>query len=51
MEGRVVNSELIYPVTQIQVDNAEESAQIAFKVSKTIDKFEFYQSKSPPGKT
>ena len=46
--GRVADSELVYPVTQIQVDNAEESAQIAFKISKTIDKFEFYQSKSPP---
>jgi len=46
--GRVANSELVYPVSQIQVDNAEESAQIAFKISKTIDKFEFYQTKSPP---
>lgn len=46
--GRVVNSEIIYPVSQIQVDNAEESAQIALKIEQTIDKFEFYQSKSPP---
>lgn len=45
---RVVNSEIIYPVSQIQVDNAEESAQIALKIEQTIDKFEFYQSKSPP---
>jgi hypothetical protein len=46
--GRVVNSKMQYPVSQIQVDNAEESAQIALKVDKTIEKFEFYQSKSPP---
>lgn len=46
--SRVVNSEIIYPVSQIQVDNAEESAQIALKIEQTIDKFEFYQSKSPP---
>ena len=46
--GRVVNSKIQYPVSQIQVDNAEESAQIALKVDKTIEKFEFYQSKSPP---
>ncbi len=46
--GRVVNSEIKYPVSQIQVDNAEESAQIALKVDKTIENFEFYQSKSPP---
>ena len=46
--GRVVNSEIKYPVSQIQVDNADESAQIALKVDKTIENFEFYQSKSPP---
>jgi hypothetical protein len=46
--GRVVNSEIKYPVSQIQVFNAEESAQIALKINKTIENFEFYQSKSPP---
>ncbi len=46
--GRVVNSELKYPISQIQAVNTEESTQIALKVDKTIDKFEFYQSKSPP---
>ena len=46
--GRVVNSEIKYPVSQIQVFNADESAQIALKVNKTIENFEFYQSKSPP---
>ena len=46
--GRVVDSEIKYPVSQIQVFNADESAQIALKVNKTIENFEFYQSKSPP---
>ena len=46
--GRVVNSELKSPISQIQAVNTEESTQIALKVDKTIDKFEFYQSKSPP---
>lgn len=46
--GRVVNSEIKYPVSQIQVFNAEESAQLALKIDATIENFEFYQSKSPP---
>ncbi len=46
--GRVVNSEIKYPVSQLDVFNAEESAQIALKIDKTIENFEFYQSKSPP---
>jgi hypothetical protein len=46
--GRVVNSEIKYPVSQIQANNTEESAQIALKVDKNIENFEFYQSKSPP---
>ena len=46
--GRVVNSEIKNPVSQVQVFNAEESAQIALKINKTIENFEFYQSKSPP---
>lgn len=46
--GRVVNSEIKYPVSQIQVFNAEESTQLALKIDATIENFEFYQSKSPP---
>jgi len=46
--GRVVNSEIKYPVSQIQVFNAEESTQLALKINATIENFEFYQSKSPP---
>ncbi len=46
--GRIVNSEIKYPVSQIQAYNTEESAQIALKVDKNIENFEFYQSKSPP---
>ena len=46
--GRVVNSEIKYPVSQIQVFNAEESTQLALKMDVTIENFEFYQSKSPP---
>lgn len=46
--GRVVNSEIKYPVSQIQVFNAEESVQLALKIDATIENFEFYQSKSPP---
>ncbi len=46
--GRVANSEIKYPVSEIQVNNADESTQIAIKVKETIENFEFYQSKSPP---
>jgi len=46
--GRVVSSEIKYPVSQIQVNNTDESSQIALKIDKTIENFEFYQSKSPP---
>ena len=46
--GRVASSEIKYPVSQIQVNNADESAQIALKIDETIENFEFYQSKSPP---
>lgn len=46
--GRVVNSKLSYPVSQIQVHNSEQSTQLALKINSPIDKFEFYQSKSPP---
>jgi len=46
--GRVANSEIKYPVSQIQVNNTEESTQIAIKLKKPIENFEFYQSKSPP---
>ena len=46
--GRVANSEIKFPVSQIQVNNTEESTQIAIKLKKPIENFEFYQSKSPP---
>jgi len=46
--GRVASSEIKHPVSQIQVDNTDESTQIAIKVKETIENFEFYQSKSPP---
>lgn len=46
--SRVVNSEIKYPVSEIQVNNTEESTQISLKIKKTIENFEFYQSKSPP---
>lgn len=46
--GRVVNSEIKHPVSEIQVNNTDESTQIAIKIKKTIENFEFYQSKSPP---
>ena len=46
--GRIVSSEIQYPVSQIQVNNAEESTQIAFKIKEQIENFEFYQSNSPP---
>jgi len=46
--GRVVNSEIKYPVSEIQVNNTDESTQIAIKVKETIENFEFYQSTSPP---
>ncbi len=46
--NRVVNSEIKHPVSQIQVNNTDESTQIAIKVKETIENFEFYQSKSPP---
>ena len=46
--GRVVNSEIKYPVSEIQVNNTDESTQISLKIKKTIENFEFYQSKSPP---
>jgi len=45
---RVMNSEIISPVSEIQVNNAEESTQLAFKIDQLIENFEFYQSKSPP---
>ena len=46
--ARVMNSEIKHPVSQIQVNNTDESTQIAIKVKETIENFEFYQSKSPP---
>ncbi len=46
--SRVVNSEIKYPVSEIQVNNTDESTQISLKIKKTIENFEFYQSKSPP---
>ena len=46
--GRVASSEIKHPVSQIQVNNTDESTQIAIKVKETIENFEFYQSKSPP---
>ncbi len=46
--GRVASTENKYPISQIQVDNAEESTQIAMKVKERVENFEFYQSKSPP---
>ncbi len=46
--GRVASTENTYPISQIQVDNAAESTQIALKVKERIENFEFYQSKSPP---
>jgi len=45
---RVANSELKFPVLEIQVDNTKESTQLAFKIDQTIENFEFYQSLSPP---
>jgi hypothetical protein len=46
--GRVVSSEVKYPVSEIQVNNTNESVQIALKIDKVIENFEFYQSTSPP---
>ena len=46
--GRVVNSEIKYPVSEVQVNNTDESTQIAIKLKESIENFEFYQSKSPP---
>ncbi|MBU0528753.1 hypothetical protein KKF86_03230 [bacterium] len=46
--GRIASTEIKYPVSKIQVNNADESAQIAFKINEVIENFEFYQSKSPP---
>ena len=46
--GRVVNSDIKHPVSEIQVNNTDESTQIALKIKETIENFEFYQSKSPP---
>jgi len=46
--GRVASSEIKHPISEIQVDNTDESTQIALKVKETIENFEFYQSKSPP---
>lgn len=45
---RVMDSEIDLPVKEIQVDNAEESTQLAFKIDQEIENFEFYQSQSPP---
>jgi hypothetical protein len=33
---------------EIQVDNSEESTQLALKIDQIIESFEFYESKSPP---
>lgn len=46
--GRVASTENNYPISEIQVYNAKESTQIALKVQERIEKYEFYQSKSPP---
>ena len=46
--GRIARTNLVFPVSKIQVHNARESTQIALKVDAHIENFEFYQSKSPP---
>lgn len=45
---RVMESNIKLPVREIQVDNADESTQLAFKIDQEIENFEFYQSQSPP---
>lgn len=45
---RVMNSKFASPVQELQVDNSEESTQLAFKIDQNIEDFEFYESKSPP---
>ena len=46
--GRLADSQLHNPITNIQITNDAESTQLAFKINKTIENFEFYQAKSPP---
>jgi len=46
--ARVMNSDFSSPVSEIQVDNSEESTQLALKIDQKIENFEFYESKSPP---
>jgi len=46
--ARVMKSNFSSPVMELQVDNNEESTQLALKIDQKIENFEFYESKSPP---
>ena len=44
----ILNSTYKFPITNIQTANSEESTQIALRLEREVESFEFYQSDTPP---
>ena len=44
----ISNSTYKFPITNIQTANSEESTQIALRLEREVESFEFYQSDTPP---
>ena len=38
----------VYPVTEVQATNTANTTQLAFRIAKPIESFDFYRSKIPP---
>jgi len=46
---KLVETELTSPMTDLEVHNYAESAQIAFKINQEVESFDIYTSEAPPG--
>jgi hypothetical protein len=46
---KLVETELTSPLTDLEVHNYAESAQIAFKINQEVESFDIYTSEAPPG--
>ncbi|NOZ03438.1 MAG: hypothetical protein GXO92_02395 [FCB group bacterium] len=46
--AKIMSTKPLYPVTEIQATNTANTTQLAFRIAKPIESFDFYRSDTPP---
>ncbi len=46
--AKIMSAKPVYPITEIQATNTANTTQLAFRIAKPIESFDFYRSEVPP---